>query len=43
MSKFLHDAADDDDAGDDAMAMTIPLRFLQKTAELKIDMGFNIF
>ena len=29
MSKFLHDDDDDDDA-DDARAMTIPRRFLQK-------------
>ena len=34
MSKFLHD---NDDA-DDARAMTIPRRFLQKTAKLKIRM-----
>ena len=33
MSKFLHD--DDADA-DDARAMTIPRRFLSKTAELKM-------
>ena len=30
MSKFLHDVAEDDDAADDAMAMTIPRRFLKK-------------
>ena len=36
MSKFLHDDANaDDDAADDAMAMTIPQRFLRK-AELKM-------
>ena len=29
MSKFTHDAADDD-AADDARAMTIPRRFLRK-------------
>ena len=36
MSKFLHDADDDDnaDAADDARAMTIPRRFLKK-AELR--------
>ena len=30
MSKFLHDAANDDAAADDARAMTIPRSFLRK-------------
>ena len=33
MSKFLHDAADDD-ADDDARVMTIPRRFLRKQPNL---------
>ena len=37
MSKFAHDAADEDAEADDARAMTIPRRFLRKTAELKIE------
>ena len=38
MSNFLYDddaAANDDDADDNDWAMTIPRRFLKKTAELK--------
>ena len=30
MSKFSHDAADDDNDADDARAMTIPRRFVRK-------------
>ena len=35
MSKFSHDATDDEDADEDARAMTIPRRFLRKQPSSK--------